>query len=51
MTLTFHSWDKFKMISTMNRQQISNFAYLICHLISSDCVTLSILKVFKIFFK
>jgi len=46
MTLTFHSWDKFKMLNEMNKQQVFNLSCLICHLICSDCITLSILKVF-----
>ena len=45
MTLQFHSWDKFKMLSEMTQQQTKNFAFLICHLIVTDCITLSILKV------
>lgn len=45
MTLQFHSWDKFKMLTEMSQQQIRNLAFLICHLIATDCVTLSILKV------
>jgi nucleolar MIF4G domain-containing protein 1 len=50
MTLTFHSWDKFKMLNEMNKQQVLNLSCLICHLICSDCITLSILKVYIFIF-
>ena len=29
MTLTFHSWDKFKMLNEMNKQQALNLHVLI----------------------
>ncbi len=46
ITLQFHTWDKFKMLLTMKKEQISNLAALINHVIVTDCMSISILKVF-----
>lgn len=46
MTLQFHTWDKFKLLMSFTKQQVSNLANLLCHIISTDCMSLSILKVF-----
>ena len=46
MTLQFHTWDKFKLLTSMSTQQISNFAAFHAHLINSGSTTLSILKVY-----
>ena len=45
MTLQFHTWDKFKLVSSMSKQQISNFAHMYVHLIKSAAMSLSVLKV------
>lgn len=45
MTLQFHTWDKFKLLISMTKQQVSNLASLINHIIITDCMSLSILKV------
>lgn len=45
MTLQFHTWDKFKQITSMTKQQITNFASLYTHLIGIGAMSLSVLKV------
>ena len=45
MTLQFHTWDKFKQLTTMNNQKIKNFAYFYSHLIKEKSMSLSVLKV------
>lgn len=45
MTLQFHTWDKFKLLTSMTSQQITNFAQLYSHLIGLNTMTLSVLKV------
>ena len=45
MTLQFHTWDKFKLLSTMTKQQITNFANLYSHLLSNRSMALTVLKV------
>ena len=44
MTLQFHTWDKFKLVADMSRQQLANFAGVYTHLISSGAMSLSVLK-------
>ncbi len=47
MTLQFHTWDKFKLVTSMSKQQIVNFANMYIHLISTGSMSLSVLKVAK----
>jgi nucleolar MIF4G domain-containing protein 1 len=47
MTLQFHTWDKLKLVTTMTKQQITNFASLYVHLISTGAMSLSVLKVIE----
>ncbi|RNA03977.1 nucleolar MIF4G domain-containing 1 [Brachionus plicatilis] len=44
MTLQFHTWDKFKMLTGLKKQQISNFAAMYSHLIGTGAMSLSVLK-------
>lgn len=44
ITVQFHTWDKFKLMTEMSSQQVSNFASLIYHLVITDCMSLTILK-------
>ena len=44
MTLQFHTWDKFKEITNMTKQKISNFAQIYSHLIGNGAMSLSVLK-------
>ena len=44
ITVQFHTWDKFKLLTEMSKEQVSNFASLISHLVITDCMSLSILK-------
>ena len=48
MTLQFHTWDKFKLLTSMKKEQISNLANLVNNVVVTDCMSLSILKVLKI---
>lgn len=45
MTLQFHTWDKFKEITNMSKQKISNFARMYSQLIGNGQMSLSVLKV------
>ena len=45
------SWDKFKELTTMSKQKISNFAQMYSHLIGNKTMCLSVLKVKESEFK
>jgi nucleolar MIF4G domain-containing protein 1 len=44
MTLQFHTWDKFKLITSMTKQQLTNFAQTYVHLLSCGAMPMSVLK-------
>ncbi len=45
MSLQYHTWDKFKDLSLLNDQQLTNFGLTLSQLLISKSITLNIFKV------
>lgn len=45
MSLQYHTWDRFKDLSLLNKQQLANFGSTLSQLLLSKSITLNIFKV------